>query len=144
VGRRPLLITSTLGCSLSLGILGTYLYLNDKGFNISGFEWIPLTCLVSYILMLCLGLSPLPNVILGEVFPSNVKDMAVSISVVTSVGCYGIVTKLYQVMVDSLGPYAPFWFFSAFVFCGFIFVFFIVPETKGKPLEVIIKELNDN
>ena len=137
-GRRPLLMTSTLGCSFSLCVLATYLYLPD----VSGYEWTPLTCLVLFIIMLCLGLSPLTYVIIGEVFPSNVKDLAVSISIMTSAMCSAIVTKIMQIMGDSIGYYSPFWLFSAALVCGFFFVYFLVPETKGKRFETIISELS--
>ncbi|KAJ9595592.1 hypothetical protein L9F63_013213, partial [Diploptera punctata] len=142
VGRRPLLMMSTLGCSFSLGILGTYIFLHGKRIDVSGFEWVPLTSLILYIVIFCLGLCPLHNVILTEVFPPNVKDIAVSLNIMTSVGCFGIVTKIFQIMVDTIGAYAPFWLFSTVVFCGFIFVCFFVPETKGKRLETILEELN--
>jgi hypothetical protein len=56
--------------------------------------------------------------------------------------CFVIVTKLYQVAVDGLGPYVTFWFFAGVSATGLGFVFLLVPETKGKSLENIVTELN--
>ena len=144
VGRRPLLMISTLGCGLFHAILGTYFYFHVNKYKMVGFEWLPLTCLVLFVTFFCLGLSPLPVLMLGEVFPSNVKDLAVSIGVFTTSMSFLVVTKVFQIMTDSIGTYSPFWLFSVVTVLGFLFVFFVVPETKGRRFETIIADLKRN
>jgi SP family facilitated glucose transporter-like MFS transporter 8 len=79
---------------------------------------------------------------MGEMFPSNIKSLALSIGSMLLSMCFLIVTKLYQVAVDGLGSYFTFWFFAGVSATGTAFVFFLVPETKGKSLENIVLELN--
>jgi hypothetical protein len=52
------------------------------------------------------------------------------------------VTKLYQVVSDSMGTYVSFWGFAFFTSLFVIFVWKLVPETKGKSLDVILEEMN--
>lgn len=53
-------------------------------------------------------------------------------------GCLGFtVAKSYQAINNVSGFYGVFWIFSSAAFCGAIFSYFIVPETKGKSLAEI-------
>ncbi|XP_069688588.1 facilitated trehalose transporter Tret1-like [Periplaneta americana] len=143
LGRRPLLLTSALGCCVSLAVMGAYQFVNLRtSVDTTAFDWLPLTCLIVFLVTYCLGLGPLPIAMMGEIFPSNVKGLAISIGVMFVSACFVVVTKLYQVAIDGIGPYTTFWIFSIVSAFGFVFIYFIVPETKGKPLEYIIAELN--
>lgn len=143
LGRRPLLLASSLGCSVSLAVMGAYQYVHLKtSLDTASFDWLPLTCLVVFLVTYCLGLGPLPISMLGEIFPSNVKGLAISIGVVVVNLSFVVVTKTYQIAVDSVGPHSTFWFFAIISALGVIFTYFVVPETKGKSLENIIAELN--
>jgi SP family facilitated glucose transporter-like MFS transporter 8 len=143
VGRRPLLLVSTSCCAASLAVMGAYQYVHlQTGAHTAAYDWLPLVCLVVFLTTYSLGVGPLPIVIMGEIFPSNVKGIAMSVGTMMLMICYVIVTKLYQVTVDGLGAYITFWFFAAVSAAGIAIVFFLVPETKGKYLESIVLELN--
>jgi len=53
-----------------------------------------------------------------------------------------IVAKLFQVVSDDLGSDYTFWGFALFTYAFIPFVWFLIPETKGKPLDVILDEIN--
>ncbi|PSN41054.1 Facilitated trehalose transporter Tret1 [Blattella germanica] len=145
VGRRILLLISTAGCTISLAVLGTYQFLTLKiEADTSSFNWLPLVCLVLFLVTYCLGIGPLPIAYAGEIFPSNVRGLALSIASMSLSLSFIVVTKLYQVVVDAAGVYVTFWFFSAVSLAGTIFVYFFLLETKGKSLEDIVDELNGN
>ncbi|XP_069671884.1 facilitated trehalose transporter Tret1-like [Periplaneta americana] len=142
LGRKPLLLMSTAGVAASLSIEGLYFYIiiNNMAKK-SSTEWIPLSALIVFFIMYCIGLGSLPITMTGELFSTKVKGMASSIaSMFTAVGFF-IVTKLYQVMTSSWGIYFSFWVFSLCCVFGTVFIFFMVPETKGKSLPQIHKEL---
>jgi hypothetical protein len=44
-------------------------------------------------------------------------------------------------MLEVIGMHGCMLIFSLTCFSGVLFVFFVLPETKGKPIETIIKEL---
>ena len=144
LGRRPLLMISTSGCAISLAVMGAYQYIHFRtDLDTAAYDWLPLVCVVVFLVTYYAGLGPLPVAMMGEMFPSNVKGSAISIvSAVLSL-CFLIVTKLYQVAADGLGPYVTFWFFAGVSAMGLGFVFFFVPDTKGKSLENIVMELNE-
>jgi SP family facilitated glucose transporter-like MFS transporter 8 len=143
LGRRPLLLISTCGCAASLAGMGAYQYIHLRtDADTAGYDWLPLGCVVVFLVAYSLGVGPLPIAMMGEMFPANIKGLALSIGSMLISLYFFIVTKLYQVAVDGLGSYITFWFFAGVSAMGIAFVFFLVPETKGKSLENIVLELN--
>ncbi|XP_029049346.1 facilitated trehalose transporter Tret1-like [Osmia bicornis bicornis] len=143
LGRRPLLLSTTFLAGLSLIAAGTFYFLKfQMGVNMTGFGWILHTSVIFYELIIALGLNPLPYMMLGELFPTNVKGVAVSLANIWASLLAFIVSKMYQVISDSYGVYASFGWFAATCFLGIIFIVLVVPETKGKSLLEIQEELN--
>lgn len=145
LGRRLLLLVSASGCAISLAVMGAYQYVHLRtDVDTTAYDWLPLACVVVFLVTYYSGVGPLPIAMMGEMFPSNVKGLALSIGSMLLSLFFVIVTKLYQVTVDGLGPYVTFWFFAGVSATGLGFVFLLVPETKGKSLENIVKELNED
>lgn len=141
-GRRPLLIISLVGSSFSLFGNGAFLYLkNCTDVDISSFSFIPLLALVSYIIMFSIGLVTIPFVIIGEMFPTNVKAFASCVLEIYFAVLVTIVSKFFHWSSNSFGMHVPFLSFAVFSLVGVFFVIFVVPETKGKTLEEIQDEL---
>lgn len=68
-GRRTFYIYSSLATALGLALFAIYLYyLSDN----RAFDWVPIVCL-SYVLFVnCLGMNPVPFLLVIEIFPNNV------------------------------------------------------------------------
>lgn len=141
VGRKVLLLLSASIMGLCLAILGLYFCLK-KGDDVSGIGWLPLLCVTVYIVMFSLGFGPLPWLMMGEVFAPNVKGAASSIAVCTNWTLTFVVTFSFGKLVDGLGEDWTFWLFA--IICGIatIFIYYLVPETKGKTLSDIQRILN--
>lgn len=141
VGRKVLLLLSASIMGLCLAILGLYFCLK-KGDDSSGLGWLPLLCLTVYIVVFSLGFGPLPWLMMGEVFAPNVKGAASSIAVCTNWTLTFVVTFSFVKLVDGLGEDWTFWLFA--IICGIatIFIYYLVPETKGKTLSEIQRILN--
>lgn len=73
LGRKTLLIISTLGAFFGLATLGTYSYLNESGLDVHAYSWIPLISFSTFIFISCFGILPLPFVVLTEILPAEVK-----------------------------------------------------------------------
>jgi SP family facilitated glucose transporter-like MFS transporter 8 len=145
LGRRLLLLVSTSGSAISLAVMGAYQYVRLRtDVDTTAYDWLPLACVVVFLVAYYSGVGPLTIAMMGEMFPSNVKGLALSVGSTLLSLCFVIVTKLYQVAVDGLGPYVTFWFFAGVSATGVAFVFLLVPETKGKSLENIVMELNES
>ncbi|XP_022117370.1 facilitated trehalose transporter Tret1-like [Pieris rapae] len=142
VGRKPLLLLSALGVGLMNGVLGTYFYfyLSNKE-SVAILHWLPIAAMMIYIICYAVGLSTVPYVIIGEMFPTNVKLYASCVAhIYTGISMFAV-QKLFQVIRDSYGIYTVFWGFSACSILGLVFILAVLPETKGKSFACIQAQL---
>ncbi|KZC14029.1 PREDICTED: monosaccharide-sensing protein 2-like [Dufourea novaeangliae] len=143
LGRRPLLLVTTFLGGLSLAVTAIFYLLKFRILvNMADVGWILHASVIFYELIIALGLNPLPYMMLGELFPTNVKGTAVSLANLWGSLLAFIVSKMYQVISDSYGVYTSFGLFAISCFIGIIFIVLMVPETKGKSLLEIQEELN--
>ncbi|XP_043499800.1 facilitated trehalose transporter Tret1-like isoform X3 [Polistes fuscatus] len=143
-GRRPLLIFSTIGSSITLAILAIYLMLDARKVDVSSANFLPVGVVILFQVAFQIGLGTLPNALIGELFPTEVKGVAGAIVTVFD-GVLGFaVSKLYQVIGDILGAYAVYYFFSASCLLAFLMVTFLLPETKGRTFREIQRLLAGN
>ncbi|KAL4716031.1 hypothetical protein ACJJTC_002796 [Scirpophaga incertulas] len=133
VGRKPLLLLSAVGVGLMNATIGTYFFfdITYKG-SVASLGWLPLGALLIYIVCYAIGLSTVPYVIIGEMFPTNVKLYASCIAhIYTGISMFAV-QKLFQVVKDAYEIYTVFWGFAAFSLMGLVFMMVVLPETKGK------------
>nr|XP_033186471.1 facilitated trehalose transporter Tret1-like [Bombus vancouverensis nearcticus] len=131
LGRRTLLIMSTLGTCCPLIILANYLLLVEHKFDVS-ISSIPISNLVTQQIMFQIGLGTLPNVLRCELFPAELRGFVGAIIVIFD-GIIGfMVSKLYQVITNNIGSYAIYMIFGASCCLAFMMVIIWIPETKGK------------
>lgn len=145
VGRRPLLIVTYICTGVTLIIVGIYFYFQEVvGIDIetsSPLRYIPFVGVFLSISLSTIGYDSLVYIIPAEIFPINVKSLAI-----TYLNIYGglmnfLAVKGFQNMRDWTGFYGVFWYFAAFALLGGTFSFFMAPETKGKSLREILIEL---
>ncbi|XP_048508261.1 facilitated trehalose transporter Tret1-2 homolog [Athalia rosae] len=141
-GRKVLLLGSALGVAVSLGAVAVYFQLQAAGIDVSSISLLPLLGLGVFLFAYAIGLGPLQQVVLGEVFPYNVKALAVMVTTLT--GSLGAVTvaKLYQIVADLWGIQASLWGFAGITVLSALFILFFVPETKQKSLLNIQEQLH--
>ncbi|KAF2903396.1 hypothetical protein ILUMI_02774, partial [Ignelater luminosus] len=142
-GRKPLLIISCLGCCVALIGESIYFYLQDVAkSDVSYLSWLPTTGLVIYLIMNPIGIFTLPYILLGELFATNIKAVAISASTIFGVTLGFFVTKFFEPLSEILGLHVTFGMFALACVLGILFVVFIQPETKGKTLAEIQEKLN--
>ncbi|CAG9569203.1 unnamed protein product [Danaus chrysippus] len=144
LGRKLLMWTTSLGLSIFLSIIGIYALLDSHfKYNVEPYAFLPLLCLVIYMVLFTLGVGPVPWVLVGEMFPPRSKCLA---SGVASFMCWlaGFIwTRFFREVAASSGMYTAFWVLSVCCFLGFIFsVSPLLPETKGKTFDEIQDMLN--
>lgn len=143
-GRRPLLITSTFGTCVLLTVLASYLLADASGVNLESVNWLPVIVIVLFQLVYQLGIGAVPDALIGELFPANVKSIGSALVTIWD-GVFGvIVSKLYQVIGKAVGEYVVYYIFAGSCFFAFLFCLAVVPETMDKELDEIQKELADN
>ncbi|CAD7088656.1 unnamed protein product [Hermetia illucens] len=134
LGRRILLIASSLGTGLGSFGLATFSYFSQTQ-DLSYLSWIAVASLSLSILLGSFGLIPLPYVVLTEVLPQKVKAASVTFCIcMLSVSAF-IVLKSYPVLMETIGLHGVMWISSAVTAVGAVGIYFFLPETKGKRLE---------
>ncbi|XP_066151821.1 facilitated trehalose transporter Tret1-2 homolog [Euwallacea fornicatus] len=141
MGRKILLQICCIFCFLSMTVLGIYFFLKENQYDVEPVFWLPITCLIVYMLVFSFGLGPLPWTVMGEIFPSNVKGIASAMTSTTSFITACLVTFLFPILSEVLGMAGGFWLFAFFCFIGYFFVHYVLFETKGKTLGEIQKFL---
>ena len=131
-GRRPLLLVGLFVQAVALGAVGWMFHANIHGFGL-------LLAILGFIAAFAMALGPIPWILCSEIFPTQVRGRAMSISTfVIWTSCY-IVAQTFPVLNDSpqIGPARTFWIYAIFSVLGFLFTFAFVPETKGRSLEEV-------
>ena len=133
-GRRTLMLIGAGGLGLIYLTLGTCYFLEVKGFA--------MVCLVvTAISVYAMTLGPVTWTLLAEIFPNRIRGVAMATCTFALwVGCCTL-TFSFPSMNAALGSSGTFWIYSGICVCAFIFLWRHCPETKGKTLEQLEKEL---
>jgi sugar porter (SP) family MFS transporter len=142
-GRKPLLLFSTGGCFIDLLIQTIYFVLKEHtSVDVSSIiDWLPLVMMILFVVLFSLGLGVAVTMVSSEIFSTSIKSKAACLVNVSFALGMMATTKFYQVTADEFGLTVPYCTFALTTFLGVLFLYFCLPETKGKTLEEIQQEL---
>ena len=133
-GRRTLILLGAGGLGFIYLILGTCYFFEVKGF-------VMVLLVVAAISTYAMTLAPVTWTLLAEIFPNRIRGIAMATCTFALwVGCCTL-TFSFPSMNAALGSSGSFWIYSAICCCAFVFLWKRCPETKGKSLEELGKEL---
>ena len=133
-GRRTLILIGAGGLGLIYMTLGTCYFFEVKGVMM-------VALVVAAISVYAMTLGPVTWTLLAEIFPHRVRGIAMATCTFALwVGCCTL-TFSFPSMNAALGSSGTFWIYSAICVCAFVFLWNRCPETKGKTLEELEKEL---
>jgi SP family sugar porter-like MFS transporter len=133
-GRRTLILIGAGGLGLIYFILGTCYFMQMTGVMM-------VALVVAAISVYAMTLGPVTWTLLAEIFPHRVRGIAMATCTFALwVGCCTL-TFSFPSMNAALGSSGTFWIYSGICVCAFIFLFRNCPETKGKSLEELEREL---
>ncbi len=134
LGRRALLLFGAAGLAALYVVLGACYY-----FQITGIAVLALVVLAIACYAMTLG--PIVWVVLSEIFPNRIRGMAMAVATFSLwTGCF-VLTYTFPLLNNGLGASGTFWIYGIICVAGFWFVKTQLPETKGKSLEEIEREL---
>lgn len=134
-GRKTLLLWGAAGMTLALAYLtGSFAFNSGNSFGI-------LISLLTYIAFFAASLAPVMWVVTSEMYPTRYRGVAMSFSTAISWACTLLVVQFFPWVLNNLGGGITFGMFGVFSLIAFIFIKIYIPETKGKSLEQIEKEL---
>lgn len=135
-GRKIPMVTSSLGVTLGLVGLGTHFLLMNFSCDPENFQVLPIASIFLLQGTFYFGLMMVPNLVLGEVFPANLKGPVASIAnVISCMGAFAAL-KFFQPLVDLVGEAIVFYGNAVLVTLLIPFVLVFMPETKGNLVEI--------
>ena len=133
-GRRTLMLIGAGGLGLIYLILGTCYFLGLTGIMM-------VALVVTAISVYAMTLGPVTWTLLAEIFPHRIRGVAMAVCTFALwTGCCTL-TFSFPSMNATLGSSGTFWIYSAICISAFTFLFRRLPETKGKSLEQLEREL---
>lgn len=133
VGRKKLLLIGIAGMALCLAAVGGAFYLNmQQGYGV-------LVAILAYIAFFEISLGPLTFVVIAEIFPNKIRGLAMSICIFILWVAVFIVSQTFPMLKEAIGVGYTFWIYMVMAILAFVFVWRMIPETKGKTLEEIEK-----
>lgn len=137
-GRRILLLGSAAITSISLASMGTFFYFQRMWGQATATEllgWLPLVSLTVFFIAYSGGMSNVPFIIMGEMFPSQYRTLLGTLTSSFNLIVTLVIVRFFPDMLIHLGNDVTFFIFAGCTLTSIVFVYFLLPETKGKTLE---------
>lgn len=137
-GRRPLLIIGALVMAVAMAGLGT-------GFAGSWSGGVKLFFMLMYTAGFAMSWGPVCWVMLAEIFPNSVRSSVMSIAVAAQWVANFLVSWTFPMMnknealVNQFNHGFSYWVYGLMGILAAVFIWKMVPETKGKTLEAMNK-----
>lgn len=128
-GRRTLMLIGSVGLIATLGLVSRAFYLNDFG----GFSVTIL--LLVYIAFFAFSQGAVIWVFISEIFPNQVRAKGQTLGSLTHWVMAAIIAFVFPMLAENVGGGHTFLFFCTMMLLQLVFVWKIMPETKGRSLE---------
>ncbi|ORX76608.1 MFS transporter, SP family [Anaeromyces robustus] len=127
VGRRPLLMIGSIGMAIGMIALSVLMFCNV--YNLT-----TLIFIIVYTASFMMSWGPICWVLISEIFPNTIRANAVAIAVAVQWISNLIVSTTFPYL-SELSVGGAYLMYGIFSILSALFVYFMVPETKGKTLE---------
>lgn len=107
----------------------------------SSLKWASLITLLIYVAGFSFSLGPMVYVVISEIFPMGVRGRAASVVGAVNWATHLLISMTFLTVTEIMGLPAMLFLYAGMCFVLLVFVILCVPETKGRTLEEISKEL---
>lgn len=135
IGRKTLMLIGSIGLIATLGLVAQSFYAQE--FN----GWAVTTYLLVYIAFFAFSQGAVIWVFIAEIFPNQVRAKGQTLGSFTHWVMAAIIAFSFPMLAEKLGGGNTFLFFSIMMVLQLLFVWKVMPETKGKSLEQIERSL---
>jgi SP family xylose:H+ symportor-like MFS transporter len=126
-GRKPLLITGSIGMAIGMIAISALSFFNVIGVS-------TLVFIIIYTASFMMSWGPICWVLISEIFPNKIRSQAVALAVAAQWAANFFISSTYPPMMEYSGGLT-YLFYGVMSILSAIFVWRLVPETKGKTLE---------
>jgi sugar porter (SP) family MFS transporter len=134
LGRKVLMYIGSVGYIISLGLVSAAFFLGWTGMAVPVF-------LFFFIAAHAIGQGAVIWVFISEIFPNHLRASGQAFGSSTHWVLAAIIPSLIPFLFSTIGAGAVFLIFTLMMVLQLLFVAFIMPETKGVPLEELSKQL---
>ena len=103
----------------------------------SNYAWLTMAALVMYIVSFSPGMGPVPWTVNAEIYPNWARSVGTSVATTTNWISNLLVSVTFLHLTRYLTRYGAFWLYTGIALAGWVFIFLLLPETKGRPLEQV-------
>lgn len=136
-GRRTLLLIGLVIVVVAQLALGSVLLWLPQDLTQS---YLALACILVFLLFMQMCIAPVYWLLMSELFPNQVRGLLTGVAVAVQWLCNATVAFSFPVALEAIGNYT-FYGFAAINLGSLLFVYFCLPETRGKSLEEIERHL---
>ena len=135
-GRRVLMFVGSAGLATIYAAMGACYY-----FHVSGLPMLLLVVLA--IACYAMSLGPTVWVVLSEIFPVRIRGAAMALATFSLWTACFLLTYTFPLLNEYLQASGTFWLYGGICLGGYVFIHFMLPETKGKSLEEIERKITN-
>lgn len=140
IGRKPLLWSGSIGMAITLGTMSAVFFTADVSpagdMQLSGIEGpIALIAANLYVFFFNFSWGPVMWVMLGEMFPNQIRGSGLAVAGVFQWGSNFAVTMTFPILAAGIGLTGAYGLYTLSAILSVIFVIYAVRETKGRELE---------
>jgi SP family sugar:H+ symporter-like MFS transporter len=139
VGRKPILWVGSLGMALTLGLMAfafsTATQVDGQLTLSDNMGVLALLAANAYVMMFNGSWGPVMWVMLGEMFPNQIRGSGLAIAGLSQWGVNFLITMSFPVMLTTIGLFGAYGFYALFACLSAVFVYKMVHETRGMELE---------
>lgn len=142
LGRRLLILTSVIGASFGLGILGIYMMLKSIwSINVSVVNWVPLLSFSWVLFITSVGIQALAFTVVTEIMPEKIKDAGVTVCNMLMWIFAFINIKFLPLLTDTITFHGAMFMYAVICLIGAVIISAFLPETKSKSHDEIMESL---
>lgn len=132
-GRKTLMLIGSIGLIATLGLVSRAFFLNDFGGNTIT------VLLLIYIAFFAFSQGAVIWVFISEIFPNTVRAKGQTLGSLTHWVMAAVIAFVFPLLAERIGGGTTFLFFAIMMVLQLLFVWKLMPETKGKSLEQMDK-----
>ena len=139
IGRKPILLIGSIGMAITLGLVA-FAFMNAtltaSGLQLEG-VYGPLALVAAnvYVMFFNFSWGPVMWVMLGEMFPNQIRGTGLAVSGLAQWGSNFAITMTFPIMLAGIGLAGAYGFYTVCAVISIFFVVRMVHETKGIELE---------
>ena len=138
LGRRILLFAGLIGMAIGLLIMAYAFHSPQASLEI---HWLTLGGMLLYIASFAFSLGPIMWLMIAEIYPLKVRGLGASLATCFNWLSNLIVAFSFLSIVQAIGVSTTFMIYFVMCLVSIVFVYFLVPETKGMSLEQLESNL---